>query len=273
MVESIKELNRICQKPRYKEVGNWMVRNILREAALPATWLLLHTSVTANQVTVASLIVGLAGIGALVFHPTACFVLGVFLIQLWYYLDHVDGQIARYRHTVSLTGRFLDFLTHHIMHGTVLFGLGFYVFRLTGNSFFMLWGFVASMAILSFNMIHDVKYKAYCEKMYGAKSIEVLASEKTGSPEPPAVGGGLDAKKIFSFLHKICEIHVLMNILTACAVLQIFFGTALDYRAILFFVYAVVAPVIAIVKMTYIVRQQKIDSDFRSEFSLHEEQS
>ena len=104
-MESLKELNVICQKPDYKTKGNWYVRTILRDAALPVTWLLLHTKITADQVTLASLAVALLGMIALALPGTGWFVAGVLLLQLWYYLDHVDGQIARYRKTVSLTGR------------------------------------------------------------------------------------------------------------------------------------------------------------------------
>src|SRR5437762_1650191 len=105
MVESLKELNRICQKPRYREVGNWMVRYVLRDLALPFTWLLLHTPVTANQVTLASLVVGLFGISLFAATSNASFLTGTLLLQLWYLLDHVDGQIARYRKTACLSGR------------------------------------------------------------------------------------------------------------------------------------------------------------------------
>ena len=61
MVEPLNELNRICQKPDYKKTGNWYVRHIVREAALPMTWLLLHTRITANQVTAVSLAASLLG--------------------------------------------------------------------------------------------------------------------------------------------------------------------------------------------------------------------
>lgn len=59
MVESLGELNKKCQKENYKKTGNWMVRSFLRCFALSRTWILLHTSITANQVTVPFLLVGI----------------------------------------------------------------------------------------------------------------------------------------------------------------------------------------------------------------------
>src|SRR3989338_5676458 len=145
MVESLKKLSEICQKPRYKKVGNWMVRHILRDAALPVTWLLLHTPITANQVTFFSLVIGIVGIGLFSALAPSLFLAGTILLQLWYFLDHVDGQIARYHKTVSITGRFFDFLTHHIIHGVIFFSLGICMYQITRNFYLVIWGFVLSL--------------------------------------------------------------------------------------------------------------------------------
>ena len=44
------------------------------------------------------------------------------LLQLWYLLDHVDGQLARLRGTASLDGVQLDFLMHHTVNLLVPLG-------------------------------------------------------------------------------------------------------------------------------------------------------
>lgn len=265
MVESLKELNKICQKPRYKEVGNWMVRHILRDAALPVTRLLLHTNVTANQVTLFSMLVGLAGAVAFSFLPRSAFLIGALLLQLWYFLDHVDGQIARYRGTAGLTGRFFDFLTHHIIHGTIFFGLGFYAFRVTENSFFLLWGFSASLAILMFNLVHDTKYKTFFERFNNAKKIEFLESTADVLDEK-SQGGRAILRRGFSLFHKLCEIHVLMNLLTPAAIVQ--FWTAADLRFLLFILYGLLAPFIAVVKISYLITHKEIDDEFSRRFRV-----
>ena len=264
MVESLKELNRICQKPRYKEVGNWMVRHILRDAALPVTWLLLHTPITANQVTLISLIIGLVGIVFFMF-SSPFFLIGALLLQLWYLLDHVDGQIARYRKTASLTGRFFDFLMHHIIHISILFSLGVYSFFLTGQFLFVLWGFASSVALLAFNLIHDVKYKTFFERL--------VALEKPFSIRPPseckATSGAKEfsgSRKVFSVLHKTCEVHVLMNVLALAALLQVLTPISLDLRFFLFLVYGIIAPSLAVVKFSYLIRGKKMDEEFQSRF-------
>lgn len=260
MVESFRELNQLCQKPDYKTKGNWYVRAVLREAALPATWLLLHTPVTANQVTLISLLAALLGMFFLAVPGEAAFLTGALLLQFWYYLDHVDGQIARYRKTASLTGRFLDFLTHHIVHATLFFALGFYCYGVTASAAFIVWGFFSALAILAFNSIHDLKYKTFFEKLQqngGVIRKQRDAFRKASKGTAPL------AKRFFSFAHKCCEIHVMMNILTLGALIQLVFST-IDPRFFLFWVYGLVAPGIAVAKIAYILKVRKIDVDYQA---------
>jgi phosphatidylglycerophosphate synthase len=258
VVESLKELNHICQKANYKTKGNWYVRTILRDAALPVTWLLLHTGVTANQVTLVSLAIGLAGTCFLAIPGTEPFLTGVLLLQLWYFLDHVDGQIARYRKTSSLTGRFLDFLTHHIEHTTLFFALGYYGFSLTGSSVFVVWGFVTALSIMVFNVMHDVKYKTFFEKIeQDGGSIRKQGGDVQSRAQSSAL------KKFFSILHKLCEIHVMMNILTLAALIQIILKVP-DLRIGLCIIYGLLAPVIATVKLFFILKNRKIDEEYKA---------
>ncbi len=261
MVESLKELNKICQKPDYKTKGNWYVRTILRDAALPATWLLLHTRVTADQVTLASLAVSFVGMIFLAVPGTGAFLTGVVLLQFWYYLDHVDGQIARYRKTDCLTGRFLDFLTHHMVHTTLFFALGFYVFQVTGSVLFILWGFASALAILVFNVAHDVKYKTFFEAIAKQRTVTLTVREEDGScktsGEPASV-----KRRLFSLAHKLCEIHVMMNVLTLGAIAQILLNV-IDVRTVLFLIYGLLAPAISIIKVVYILKTQQIDHEYQ----------
>ena len=276
MVESLKELNQICQKPRYREVGNWMVRHLVRDAALPFTWILLHTPVTANQVTAFSLFAGLLGIVLLGVPGSLFFFAGCFFIQFWYLLDHVDGQIARYRKTVSLSGRFFDFMTHHVIHGTVFFGLGFCLFNQTGNSLWILWGFSASLAMILFNLIPDTKYKTFLEALDGKGAFEFSRSneereEKEGSASADTPEPGI--KKVFSFLHKMCEMHVLMNVLTVSSLFEVFSGGRFNLRLVWFSFYGAAAPVLSLTKIYYLISQKKVDDEFRTTVKKREQKS
>ncbi len=272
MVESLRELNNLCQKPDYKTKGNWYVRTILRDASLPVTWLLLHTRVTANQVTLVSLAVSFAGMVFLAIPGTGAFLTGAVLLQFWYYLDHVDGQIARYRKTACLTGRFLDFMTHHIVHTALFFAMGFYVFAISQNVFFVIWGFIASLAISVLNLVHDVKYKTFFERLESVRTAQsVILKPKAEESQPETLrkkatqddaGAGNVPKRIFSFLHKFCEIHVMMNILSLAALSQLFVK-GFDLRIMLFLIYGVLALILAITKLIHIIKTLAIDEEYK----------
>ena len=264
-VESLKELSQICQKPKYKEIGNWMVRHILRDAALPVTWLLLHTSITANQVTLISLVVGLIGIACFAFVSKVGFLIGTLLLQTWYFLDHVDGQIARYRKTASLSGRFFDFITHHIIHGTVFFSLGLYLYFIGGGIYFVVWGFITSIAIAVFNLINDTKYKTFFEKLVGIKEIRIQSKAESAGAKPTKDIHAIP-RTIFSLIHKLSEIHVLMNILTLAAFLEFIFRLPFDLRILLFIFYGLAVPLLTTVKLIYLITQKKIDTEFETIF-------
>lgn len=265
MVESLQELNKICQKPHYKEKGNWMVRTFLRDAALPITWLLLHTSVSANQVTSAALGIGLLGLLCLASPSAGCFFTGMLLIQLWYLLDHVDGQIARYRKTVSLSGRFYDFIMHHIIHGIFFFALSWCLYSKTDNVFFLFWGFVTSFSIISFNLLQDTKYKTFFEWFGSAKNIsqKISSAGNSGSKEEADM-----KRRAFSFLHKSIEMHVCMNVYTLTAFVMVLVKNFPDFRFPLFFYYGLAAPFCFIAKTIVWIKSKKIDSEFQASFEL-----
>lgn len=270
MIPNLKELNRLCQKPNYKSVGNWMVRHVERDLALPITWLFLHTNITANQVTAISLGVGIIGISLFAGFSSAYFMIGALLLQAWYLLDHVDGQIARYRGTASLSGRFFDFLTHHLIHGIIFFPLGLYVERIYGWSNAVNWGFATTLSMMIFNLINDTKYKTFFEALSRKNEFKMYLSETGGNLEISCVRGDNKnslLRKAFSFCHKACEIHVLMNVLTLFAVLEVSLKIpSFDGRFLLFLFYGITVPIIAVTKATYLIVSKKIDKEFESMF-------
>ena len=72
-------------------------------------------------------------------------------------------------------------------------------------------------------------------------------------------------RKLYSFLHKICEIHVLMNIFTVSAILNLWLR--MDLRQPLFIFYALAVPVLFTTKMIYLIKTRKIDEEFDSSFA------
>lgn len=263
---SYSDVKKKCQKPDYKTQGNWLVRTILRDAAVPVTWLLLHTKITANQVTLLLLLVGLLGSFFLAIPGQPYFLAGMILIQLWYYLDHVDGQIARYRGTATLSGRFFDFIVHDVLHATIFFAPGFSIFLQTGNLVWVILAFTASLGISVFNGFHGEKFKTFFEKLHAAEGKTVLmlpAKSQSTSLKRSWLG------RLISFAHKTCEIHVAITLMTVLSLLPsdwFFFSIRLPVALW----YGLVCPGLAIMKAAHFIINKKIDEQFAASFLVME---
>ena len=157
LLGELKEFNKIVQKPNYKTKGNWMVRNIIREACVPVTYLLIRTPVTANQVTVFSVILALLGCGFFLSVKGLSFLVLAVFLHLSYYFDHVDGQIARHKSQSTITGVLLDFITHFIIYGAVTFSIALKAYYDSGNIFYIYCGIVGAISLISFNLLQDSK--------------------------------------------------------------------------------------------------------------------
>ncbi|MBD3379378.1 MAG: hypothetical protein GF408_02835 [Candidatus Omnitrophica bacterium] len=263
-METLKELNKICQKPDYRKKGNWMARYVVRDAALPLSWLLLHTPVTANQITFAGLAVALAACCCFSAAADTAFLAGALLLQFWYLLDHVDGHVARYRKQSSMTGIFFDYITHHIVHTGVYISLGLRAYKLYGGVLYLYAGIAAGLSILAFNLITDCKCKTFIWAVRWNGDALAYTGGDEGGPGKGRRSGTAPAgvlKKIFSFMHKTCEIHVVMNILTLAALAQFFFrGVELSRQLV--WVYFFFSLIISVFKIGYIVVSRDIDREF-----------
>ena len=269
MVESLKELGEKCQKPHWREVGNWMVRKIERPLALYFTWLFLHTPLTANQVTVLSIGVGMLG-GICLFSSQAfLFLLGVFFFHAWYLLDHVDGQIARYRRSESLSGVYLDYLSHYIVHTAFFLGVGLQAYFLNFNLIFLFLAVSSAIGSVLLGVFYDTRYKAMFHKLDKSKAVEWI-----GYRDPLEK---LEAKKhekiplhkqVFSLLYKTTEIHVALNIVTVIALLNLKWSHLLwmPWSLWLSLYYGLLFPALFVLRCYEHIQNRRIEAEFDSLF-------
>lgn len=249
-LESFRELNRIVQKPDYKTKGNWMARHITRDMALPLTWVFLHMPITANGVTFIGFILGIAGCILFSFSGSTYIFAGAIFLQLWYLFDHVDGQVARYRKWASVSGIFFDYITHHVIHMGIFFGIGWGVYMATSNSLFILSGILTALNIMVINLVYDCQYKAFFHAILndmiptGAGAVNGISSSDESKSSR--------ASLIFSFICKLCEIHVLMNIITGLAIACLLVKNFYVWDKFMLF-YLVISAIIAISKAAYFV--------------------
>ena len=102
--------------------------------------------VTANQITVLSLVLGLAAAGFyLVETPDALIVAAIFFYGKIYF-DNVDGNLARARGEVSRIGRFLDSLIDFVVTTLVYAAVTFRLVREAGDVSLWILGLAALLS-------------------------------------------------------------------------------------------------------------------------------
>ncbi len=218
------ELERLCQKPDHRRVGNWMARHVTRPAALQITRVIAPSGVSAHAVTLLAWVWGTAGAAAFGWGTVWGWVLGAVMLQVWYLLDHVDGQLARLRGTASLDGVQLDYLMHHTINLLVPLGIGCGLFARTGEPLWPLVGLLWGVALLLITLQHDARYKTFIKRLKRVRGrLQVLGGGGgRPSPQPPVPRRPL---RLMGWIaRKACETHVLLNVLALIALGQLLAG-------------------------------------------------
>ena len=176
MVKSIKELRRICQATK-KDKDPLYVSLVLRRFSIYLTWLLLHLPISGNQVTVLFLLYGAANAFIFAIPSPWAFLVGSLLLNGWFLLDCSDGEIARYRKQSSLTGLYLDYLAHYIVHPLMYLCLSWGLFLIFYERYILLLGMAAAFSEIYRELTTDCLYKAVCSKWGGV--VEEVSSAVT----------------------------------------------------------------------------------------------
>jgi len=142
---------------------------------------LYYTPVTANHVTIASIIAGLAAAYYYLAGTPDAFIAAGLLVTLKDLLDSADGQLARVKQQSSRVGRFLDSIGDFIVDGAVFGAIGWVLFRSTGNWLMLLlamFGFAGISLRVSYHVFYQVKYLHLQEQyMINRLSEEILQED------------------------------------------------------------------------------------------------
>ncbi len=103
---------------------NFWVYLFNRKLSFYPTWLFLRLGLSANQITLLSIIVGLVGCVYFSFGGRDNFIIGAIFINVWAILDCVDGNMARLLNSSNKYGWFLDSITGFLLNSVLLFSLG-----------------------------------------------------------------------------------------------------------------------------------------------------
>jgi phosphatidylglycerophosphate synthase len=152
-----KEDFRVAEERLLKSAGlsndSLMDRLITRFISMQLTRVLLKTSLTPNQITFLSLLIGLGS--AWCFYQGTFFsgITGALLLLVSAWVDCTDGEIARLKFMETSWGARFDIYCDNIVHFSVFFSIGMGLFFATGNSLYILYGGLAVFGSLVAFMI------------------------------------------------------------------------------------------------------------------------
>ncbi len=218
---TLAELRTRVHKDRHREIGNWLARRVGRPSAVYGTWLAVRLGASAHQVTVATIAASAASALAIASGTRIGFVAGVALACLAFWLDHVDGQVARWRGTVSLDGVYLDYLMHHAIALGQGFALGYGLAARTGDVRWAAAGFAAGVGWLFLGLHNDCRYKAAFQRLKRETRSFRVDGGSGGRPSPPMPWPRSGRGVVTWPAYKACEPHVILLGLTALAALAI----------------------------------------------------
>jgi len=214
---TLAELRVRVHKGRHREIGNILARRVARPSAVYGTWAAVRLGLSAHQVTLLATIAGLASAVAIGSGDRLGFVLGVILAHLAFWLDHVDGQVARWRGTAGIDGVYLDYLMHHATTLSLGFGLGQGLALRTGDPLWSVAGFAIASGWTFLSLQNDCRYKAFFQRLKASTGSYRVDGGAGGRPTPPTPWPRRGRAMLTWPAYKACEGHIVLIALIVMA--------------------------------------------------------
>jgi hypothetical protein len=249
------------------EIGNWLARRVARPSAVYGTWLAVRLGISAHQVTLAMLAAHGAAAFAIATGTRVGFVAGVALSLLAFWLDRVDGQVARWRETSSLGGVYFDYLVHHAAALSLGFALGFGLAARTGGLGWATAGFLVGLGWAFLGLHNDCRYKAFFQRLKAEHRTFRVDCGAGGRPAPPVPWPRRGRGALTWPAYKACEPHVVLLGLSALAPVAIVAPATwlMLWRAGVAGM-AVLAPALALGRAARAISRGSVDGEFERWF-------
>ena len=245
------------------EVGNWLARRVGRPSAVYGTWLAARLGLGAHAITTMALVASLCGAVGIGSGSRGGFEAGVLALYLAYWLDHVDGQVARWRRSASLAGVYFDYLLHHVANLALGFALGFGLAMRSDSPPWALAGFAISGGWTLLSLHNDCRYKAFFQRLKQPGKSYRVDGGSASRPSPPSPWPRCWPGLVSWPAAKACEPH---GVLFAITILMIAAAVAprlwvIGWRGYVVAM-ATVAPGLAIARCTKTIAKGEADAEF-----------
>jgi len=227
-MKSIKGLRKICQNDYNRLYWRRIVR---RKFSIYFTWFLIHTSITANQVT---LLMFSFGIIASLFFIKGGYLPSLFailLLHLMSILDACDGEISKYRKTSSLKGSYFDLMFHIFIDPLIIFSISLGVYFNTSfnlSYLFLIFGFFGMYGLLMSNLTKLKRYEIYMDQNK-IKELKEISDRITNNP---IKNHFKRESSEFLKVHEIFNIIFLFGIFNLLSIVILIYGIVLPIKTI-----------------------------------------
>jgi hypothetical protein len=256
-------LRATVQKDRHREIGNWLARRVARPTAVYGTWLAVRLGLSAHMVTVMALGTSAVATLALMTGTPSGFIASVALAHLAFWLDHVDGQVARWHWTASLEGVYFDYLMHHAANLGLGFGLGYGLAAQSGDVRWAAAGFAIALGWVLLGLHNDCRYKAFFQRLKRESNTYRVDGGSGGRPAPPARWPRRGLAALTWPAYKVCEPHVVLIGLTLLAMVIPFSPEAWlrlwQWGVVMM---AILAPALALGRLARALTRRVVTSEF-----------
>ena len=196
-VPPVRELEAICggegRDPSEPLDFRIAYARLVRRLSIRLTWLLLHTRLNANQVTVAAVLIDIAGALLLAWSDFWPLLIGVLLLQLSFVLDYSDGEIARFQAlrqdaATNAGGAYLDWIGHYYVPATMIAALAYGAFSVNGYEWLLLAALVIvfSLVRIAYSARDHVLlglYRDRPELRSSPEMVRAVLARQGGDPE------------------------------------------------------------------------------------------
>lgn len=252
--ENIQELRKICQFPR-REVDTWHGKHVCRPFSIYLTMVALLLGISANIVTIIFFMIGIAACFLLQLGTDLGFLVGIFTLQFWYLIDHVDGEVARYRKEVTVTGAYFDSVVHYAVNPSIFFSLGYGIYRDIDVPHSIIIGFIAGISIVLISASEDLKH--LCALSKAVRTGKDIRLNRLQKKEEIIRGKESVLKRLFSSMHTLCAFPTFMNVITLSVVLDILINANILYWLV--FAYAVLATFVWMSRLAFNIKNKSVD--------------
>ena len=246
MVESIKELKKICRKTentysKKVKVQTFPYVKFLRFFSIYFVKLGLLVRMTPNQMTFVSMLSAIiAGVFYSFASPVYWLIGSIFLI-LFSILDCADGEMARYYKQSSPIGRYFDLWVHGVEASSVFLGTTIGLYRLTGNVYVFALGFITIIASLLRSYSTALRSQHIIEYVMKTGDKDFMKKTKFKG-EKRFIISFYSIKQIFSFF-AVPYIIIFLTILDLFIKPINLLGIDIYWRMLFLYIFSIITPI------------------------------